>query len=89
MSNKEEGLIEIDVEDNKEFYQFSIKDNGVGIDKKYHNQIFKIFHALNKNKDATGIGLSIVKKIVNHYGGKVWLDSERGVGTIFYFTLRK
>ena len=88
-NDKEEGLIEIDVEENEEFYQFSIKDNGVGIDKKYHNQIFKIFHALNKNKDATGIGLSIVKKIVNHYGGEVWLDSERGVGTIFYFTLRK
>ena len=87
--DKENGLIEIDFKDNNSFYQFSIKDNGIGIDKKYHNKIFKIFHALNKSKDSTGVGLAIVKKIVNLHKGEIWLESELNKGTTFYFTLRK
>ena len=87
--NKEKGLIEIDVIEQKTTYLFSIKDNGMGIDKKYHDKIFKIFHSLNKSKDSTGIGLSIVKKIVNLYKGKIWLESIPGEGTTFYFTISK
>ena len=87
--DKNQGLIQIDFKNQKSFYEFSIKDNGMGIDKKYHDKIFKIFHSLNKSKDSTGIGLSIVKKIVEIHKGKVWLDSEPGVGTTFYFTLKK
>lgn len=86
---KEEGVIKIDVEDLKKHYKFSIKDNGIGIDKKYHDKIFKIFHSLKKSKDSSGIGLSIVKKIVLLHEGKIWLDSEPNVGTTFYFTLKK
>jgi PAS domain S-box-containing protein len=88
-NDKEKGLIELDVLDEKTFYQFSIKDNGQGIDKKYHNKIFKIFHSLKKNKKSSGIGLSIVKKIVDLYEGEVWLESEPNKGTTFFFTLKK
>jgi len=88
-SDKEKGLIEIDVLEQKSFYQFSIKDNGVGIEKKHHDKIFKIFHSLNKSKNSTGIGLSIVKKIVDLYKGEIWIDSKIGKGTTFYFTLKK
>lgn len=87
--DKEKGLIQIGFKDQKSFYEFSIRDNGIGIDKKYHEKIFKIFHSLNESKESSGIGLSIVKKIVEHHKGKVWLESEPGVGTTFFFTLKK
>tara|TARA_R110000772_G_scaffold240549_1_gene352807 strand:+ start:931 stop:3057 length:2127 start_codon:yes stop_codon:yes gene_type:complete len=88
-NDKKNGLIEIEASEKKSFYQFSIKDNGLGIDKKYHHKIFKIFHFLNSNKDSSGIGLSIVKKIVESYKGKVWVESELEKGTTFFFTLKK
>ncbi|RCW93928.1 PAS domain-containing sensor histidine kinase [Winogradskyella arenosi] len=87
--DKEDGRIIIDFEDLKSHYKFSIQDNGMGIEKQYHDKIFKIFHALNKSKDSTGIGLSIVKKIVDLHEGQIWLESEPQVGTTFYFTLKK
>ena len=87
--DKEKGLIEIDVEESGDYYKFMIRDNGMGIEKQYHKKIFKIFHTLNKSKDSTGLGLSIVKKIVNLHKGEIWLDSEPNVGTTFYFTLKK
>ncbi|MBT8325837.1 MAG: PAS domain S-box protein [Winogradskyella sp.] len=88
-NDKKEGQIEINYRDKNSFYQFSVKDNGIGIDKKYHDKIFKLFHSLNKRKDSTGIGLSIVKKIVETHNGKIWLESEPGEGTTFYFTIKK
>lgn len=87
--NKDEGSIEIDVLSQPNYYQFSVKDNGIGIEKQYHDKIFKIFHSLNKSKDSTGIGLSIVKKIVNLHEGDIWLESEPQKGSTFYFTLKK
>ncbi|KJD33694.1 histidine kinase [Tamlana sedimentorum] len=87
--DKENGLVEIDVKAQDDYYQFSVKDNGIGIDKKFHDKIFKIFLSLNKRKDSTGIGLSIVKKIVEMHEGEIWLDSEPTKGTTFYFTLKK
>ncbi|MEP5254410.1 MAG: PAS domain S-box protein [Winogradskyella arenosi] len=87
--DKDIGIIEVDVKEFKTHYQFSVKDNGVGIDKKYFDKIFKIFHSLNENKESTGIGLSIVKKIVDIYNGEIWLESEEMVGTTFYFTIKK
>ena len=83
------GEITIDVKSLKLYYQFSISDNGMGIDKLFHDKIFKIFHSLNKSKESTGIGLSIVKKIVDLHEGKIWLESELEKGTTFYFTLKK
>ncbi|MGH1385050.1 sensor histidine kinase [Kordia sp.] len=88
-SNKEKGIVEIDVEEKPSFYQFSVKDNGIGIEKKFHDRIFKIFQSLNKSKESTGIGLSIVKKIVDLYEGTIWLESELGKGTTFFFTIKK
>ena len=87
--DKDIGLIEIDYQSTKTHYQFSIKDNGIGIDQQYHDKIFKIFHSLNKSKDSTGIGLSIVKKIVNMHEGDIWVESALGKGSIFYFTVKK
>ena len=83
------GIIEIDYIEKKSFHQFSVKDNGIGIAKKYHKQIFKIFESLNKSKDSSGIGLSIVKKIVDLYEGNIWLESKPNIGTTFYFTIKK
>ncbi|MFT6689305.1 MAG: PAS domain S-box-containing protein [Saprospiraceae bacterium] len=88
-NNKEKGLIQIDVLENKSFYQFSVKDNGIGIESKYLDKVFKFFHSLNPNKESSGIGLSIVKKIVDLYQGEIWIESELEIGTTFYFTLKK
>ena len=87
--DKDKGLIQIDFKEEKDHFEFSIKDNGMGIEKKFFDKIFKIFHSLNKNKESTGIGLSIVKKIVDLHEGKIWLESELEKGTTFYFTLKK
>ena len=87
--DKEVGVVDIDYIDNKTFHQFSIKDNGIGIEKKYHDKIFKIFHSLDKREDSTGVGLSIVKKIIHLYEGDIWLESEPHKGSTFYFTIRK
>ena len=88
-NDKDKGLIQIDVLENKSFYQFSVKDNGIGIESKYLDKVFKFFHSLKPNKESTGIGLSIVKKIVTLYQGEIWIESEPEIGTTFYFTLKK
>lgn len=88
-SDKEKGLIEINCTELETHFQFSVKDNGIGIEEQFHDKIFKIFHALNKSKDSTGIGLSIVKKIVELHQGDIWLKSQPGKGTTFFFTLKK
>ncbi|WP_298766402.1 PAS domain S-box protein [uncultured Polaribacter sp.] len=87
--DKAQGIITIDCIEHPTYYQFSVKDNGMGIEKKYHDKIFQVFHSLNKRADSTGIGLSIVKKIINLYEGDIWLESEVNQGTTFYFTLKK
>lgn len=88
-NDKEKGVIAIDVKEEGEFYKFSVKDNGIGIEEQYHDKIFKIFHSLHKRKDSTGIGLSIIKKIVDLHKGQIWIESQLGQGTTFYFTLKK
>ena len=88
-NREKKGIVEIDYIEKKSFHQFSVKDNGIGIAKKYHKQIFKIFESLNKSKDSSGIGLSIVKKIVDLYEGNIWLESKPNIGTTFYFTIKK
>ena len=72
-------------------WEFSVADNGPGIEEKYFEKIFNIFQTLSDKEttDSTGIGLSIVKKIVENNEGKVNLTSALGTGTTFYFTISK
>lgn len=85
---KEKGLIELVCETTEKEYVFSIKDNGVGINAKYHEKIFEMFEAAELTK-STRIGLSIVDKIISHYNGKIFVESSPNKGTIFYFNLPK
>lgn len=85
----ETGEIEVGVNTIKMYWEFYIKDTGKGIDTKYFDKIFKIFESIDENSTNAGIGLSIVKKVINFYGGKIWLISEVSKGSIFYFTLPK
>ncbi|MFT6369642.1 MAG: PAS domain S-box-containing protein [Maribacter sp.] len=86
---KEKGLVEVLSSELDSHWSFTIKDNGVGIPKEYHKKIFEIFQSIGNKERSTGIGLSIVKKIIDRYGGTVWVDSEVGAGTAFLFTLNK
>ena len=64
-----------------------VKDNGMGIAPEYQDRIFGIFNKLDQNAEGTGIGLSLVKKIIEVHGGRIWVESEAGKGSTFYFTL--
>ncbi len=87
--NKNKGNIAVGFKEKVDHWEFYVRDNGKGIAKAYQKKIFEIFESLEDNEHSTGIGLSIVKKIVEFYEGDIWVDSEPGKGTIFYFTLKK
>ena len=87
--DKEKGLVEVDYTETSEFYIFSIKDNGVGIPEEYHEKIFKMFSTLGNYENSSGIGLNIVKKVVELYKGKIWIESEVGIGSTFFFSIAK
>jgi two-component sensor histidine kinase/predicted hydrocarbon binding protein len=76
---------------NNNEYLFSVKDNGIGIQKEYGDKLFTIFQRLNAKEKypGTGIGLVICKKIAEKHGGKIWFESEFGKGTTFYFTIKE
>jgi light-regulated signal transduction histidine kinase (bacteriophytochrome) len=84
-------VVEIGYNDREAFHEFFVKDNGIGIDKKYHEEIFVIFKRLQTQEEyeGTGAGLSIVKRVINDHKGSVWIDSEPGKGATFYFTIPK
>jgi PAS domain S-box-containing protein len=94
-NDKPDKWIEIGYNDDKntaaKYYVFYVRDNGIGIDKKYFDSIFTIFKRLHSRDmfgGGTGAGLTIVRKIIERHGGKIWLESIPGEGTTFYFTLQ-
>jgi len=82
--------IHISAEEQDDQWLFSFKDNGLGIDPRYHEQIFGIFKRLHgREYPGTGIGLALVKRIVERQGGRIWVESEVGQGATFKFTVPK
>lgn len=89
--DKPKGYIRIGCREQDDFWQFRIEDNGRGIESKYFDKIFKIFQKLTRSDEfeSTGIGLAIAKKIVEIYGGRIWVKSDIGTGSTFFFTFPK
>ncbi len=88
-NDKKRGLIEIKAKQNDRFWIFVVEDNGKGIPQRYLNKIFKIFNTLDTTGKHTGIGLALVKRVVEHYKGSITVDSVEGERTSFTFTLEK
>jgi signal transduction histidine kinase len=86
----ENARIEIRCKKVVNFYEFSVKDNGIGIDQEYHQKIFEIFQTLREKNEveSTGVGLAIVKKIIDEQGENIYVQSKLGEGTEFTFSWR-
>ena len=89
--DKPQGQIKVGCIKENGFWKFSVADNGPGIEEKHFERIFKIFQTLSPRDEAesTGVGLTVVKKIIEMYEGSIWVESEVGEGSTFFFTLPK
>lgn len=88
VENQKKPLIEIGVRSQANEQIIFIKDNGIGIDKRYHDRIFSLFEKLDPAIEGTGVGLALVKRIIETHGGKIWVESEgTGKGSTFCFTI--
>jgi light-regulated signal transduction histidine kinase (bacteriophytochrome) len=82
--------IEIWADDSEDVWTFCFRDNGFGINPRYHDQIFGIFKRLHgREYPGTGIGLALVKRIIERHNGRIWVESEEGKGSTFKFTIPK
>jgi signal transduction histidine kinase len=88
-NDKPDGYVEIRVQDFDDYYLFSIKDNGAGIEETNQKNIFQMFQSFNNAEKSTGIGLSIVRRIIENENEKIWFESRENIGTVFFFTLKK
>ncbi len=84
-------IVNISAIENEDCWEFAVSDNGIGVQEEFHDKIFQLFKKLhNKSEyEGTGIGLALCKKIVEQYNGEIWVKSEYGKGTTFYFTMCK
>ena len=89
--DKPKGRIKVGCIEENGFWKFSVADNGRGIEKKHYEKIFQLFQTLSPRDkfESTGIGLTVTKKIVELYNGKIWVKSKVGEGSTFFFTLPK
>ena len=83
--------VHVEAKDAGDYWQFSVKDNGIGINEEFVSQVFEPFKRLHTWDDykGTGIGLAVCKQIVEIHGGKIWANSKFGEGSTFYFTIAK
>ena len=87
-SNQPEPRIKIGTKENNGETIFFVADNGIGIDPKFHEKIFGLFDKLDSRSEGTGVGLALVKRIIEVHGGRIWIESEgKGTGSTFLFTL--
>lgn len=84
-------IIEISSSETETHWQFSVSDNGIGIDPKFFDRIFILFQRLHSKEEyaGSGVGLAIAKKIVENHGGKIWVESGKDIGSVFYFNIHK
>lgn len=82
-------VIDVGYTRHEDGYAFSVSDNGIGLDPRHHDRVFEVFNTLNPRGqfEGNGVGLSICKKVVERHGGNIWVESELGRGTSFWFTL--
>jgi signal transduction histidine kinase len=89
--DKPQGEVKVGCVEEDGFWKFRVADNGPGIEEEHFERIFRMFQTLKPRDkfESTGIGLTVVKKIVESYGGRIWVESKLGEGSVFYFTLPK